>query len=390
MGLNALKTQLIDKAKELGFDAVGVAAPSIPRRDQDGLKRFLSNGSHGDMTWLAQKEDRRRDPKTLWPEVQSVISLGLNYGPAENPLTLLEHPDKAAISVYARGGDYHDFVKKRLKQLARWLVETGDPETDVKVFVDTAPVLERVLAAQAGLGWQGKHTNLVSTEFGSWLFLGEIYTNLDLPKDTPHEDRCGSCNACAEICPTNAFPAPYQLDAARCISYLTIESKGPIPFEFRRAIGNRVYGCDDCLAICPWNKFAQNSHTLFLAARPETTGQALFDYLDLDDAGFRTVFRGSPIKRLGRDRFLRNVLIALGNCADMYNGEGPNGEGVKRIKALLADSAPVVRGAAIWALSQCLSKDAFQELREQHADLEKDAETALEWHQAHRDENRDK
>lgn len=382
--LDALKAQIIDKAKELGFDAIGFAAPQIPARDQDGFSRFLEEGAQGDMDWLARNADRRSDPKTLWPEVKSVIVLGLNYGPSENPLQLLNHPDRATISVYARGGDYHDLMKKRLKQLARWILEKEEgqkpesqkPEnrTGVKVFVDTAPVLERSLAAQGGLGWQGKHTNLVSTEFGSWLFLGEIYTTLDLPKDTPHEDRCGTCNACAEICPTDAFPAPYRLDARRCISYLTIENKGPIPVAFRHAIGNRVYGCDDCLAVCPWNKFAQRSHEIFLSARPETTGQALLDYLDLDDAGFRAVFRGSPIKRLGRDRFLRNVLIALGN-----SGGKAGIEATVMIEAILQDASPLVRGAAIWALSQLLTDDAFQRLKQKYAKQEPDPETAQEW-----------
>ena len=266
------------------------------------------------MDWLADRPERRADPRGLWPDVRSVIMLGVNYGPDQNPLKILEARSRGAISVYAQGDDYHDLIKKRLKALARWLVAAEACE--VKVFVDTAAVMEKPLAQAAGLGWQGKHTNLVSREFGSWLFLGAIFTTLDLPHDDADTDHCGSCRACLDICPTSAFPAPYQLDARRCISYLTIEHKGPIPREFRKAIGNRIYGCDDCLAVCPWNKFAQAGRETKLAARDELRAPPLAELARLDDAAFRAMFTKSPVKRIGRDRFVRNVLIAIGNSGD--------------------------------------------------------------------------
>jgi epoxyqueuosine reductase len=298
------------------------------------------------MDWLARTKERRADPKTLWPEARSVIVLGLNYGPDENPLALLARRERGAISVYARGDDYHELIKGRLKRLGQWLAAQAGG--DIKVFVDTAPVMEKPLAAAAGLGWQGKHTNLVSREFGSWLFLGAIFTTLELAADAAEADRCGSCRACLDICPTDAFPAPYQLDARRCISYLTIEHKGPIPFELRAKIGNRIYGCDDCLAACPWNKFARAGHEARLAAREENRAPALADLVRLDDAAFRARFAKSPVKRTGRDRFLRNVLIAIGNAGDVSL--------VPEVERLLTDGAPLVRGAAVWALSKIAPK----------------------------------
>ena len=278
------------------------------------LQRFLAEGMHGDMDWLAATAERRGAPMALWPDVRSVIMLGVNYGPDHDPLAVLVQRDRAAISVYAQGDDYHDLIKKRLKELARWL--TAQAGGDVKVFVDTAAVMEKPLAEAAGLGWQGKHTNLVSRQFGSWLFLGAIFTTLDLPADTPEPDSCGSCRACLDVCPTAAFPAPYRLDARRCISYLTIEHKGPIPRELRPLMGNRIYGCDDCLAVCPWNKFAVQGREAKLATREALRAPKLAELARLDDAQFRSVFTKSPVKRTGRDRFVRNVLIAIGNSDD--------------------------------------------------------------------------
>jgi len=299
------------------------------------------------MTWLEATAARRSDPRVLWPEVRSIVMLGMNYGPNCDPLTILAERVRGAISVYARThGDYHDVIKKRLKTLARWLVAQagGQDNADVRAFVDTAAVMEKPLAASAGLGWQGKHTNLVSRELGSWLFLGAIFTTLDLPPDTAQPDYCGTCRACLDICPTAAFPEPYRLDARRCISYLTIEHKGPIPRELRAPIGNRIYGCDDCLAVCPWNKFAQVSREAKLAARPNLDGPSLAELVRLDDAAFRAKFAGTAIKRTGRNRFIRNVLIAIGNSG--------NPALAAEAERLLSDASPLVRGAAIWALSQ--------------------------------------
>jgi epoxyqueuosine reductase len=321
------------------------------------------------MNWLATHPERRADPRVLWASVRSVIMLGLNYGPEENPLAILEQRTRGAISVYAQGDDYHDVIKKRLKSLARWLIATSGGE--VKVFVDTAAVMEKPLGQAAGLGWQGKHTNLVSREFGSWLFLGAIFTTLDLPRSTADTDHCGSCQACLDICPTAAFPAPYKLDARRCISYLTIENKGPIPHEFRKAIGNRIYGCDDCLAVCPWNKFAQVGREAKLAAREELRKPDLADLARLDDAAFRARFTKSPIKRIGRDRFIRNVLIAIGNSNDH----------ALAIEAehLLEDESPLVRGAAVWALSQLIGREQFLSLAEDALRAESDETVRAEW-----------
>ena len=346
-----------EKAAELGFAACGIARADAAPKAGERLRQWLAEGCHGDMIWMAERAHHRVSPAALWPEVRSVISLGMSYAPADDPLRLAGEGGVGRISVYAQGGDYHDLVKRQLKALGRWLVTqapwTGSGQggcdlstgsgNSLKVFVDTAPVMEKPLAEAAGLGWQGKHTNLVSREHGSWLFLGAIYTTLDLTPDVAFRDSCGSCDACQRACPTGAFPAPYRLDARRCISYLTIEHAGPIPHAFREAIGNRIYGCDDCLAVCPWNKFAVAAAAqMAFHPRAELATPALADLLMLDDAGFRQVFAGSPIKRIGRDRFVRNALIAVGNSGGAAL-VGPVG-------ALLDDPAAVVRGAAVWAL----------------------------------------
>jgi len=364
-----LRATLADQARALGFDCVGITDPEAIADAGRHFQDFLADGAHGDMDWLADRPERRADPRVLWPGVRSVIMLGVNYGPDENPLTILEQRTRGAISVYARGDDYHDVIKKRLKALARWLVAASGGE--VKVFVDTAAVMEKPLARAAGVGWQGKHTNLVSREFGSWLFLGAIFTASELPRDAPEADHCGSCQACLDICPTAAFPAPYKLDARRCISYLTIENKGPIPREFRKAIGNRIYGCDDCLAVCPWNKFAQAGREAKLAAREELRAPGLADLARLDDAAFRNLFAKSPVKRIGRDRFIRNVLIAIGN----------SNEPALAVEAgrLLEDHSPLVRGAAIWALAQLIESDEFAALASPAIRLESDETVRGEW-----------
>ena len=364
-----LKAALASEARALGFDCVGVTAPDAIAEAAGHFRAFLDTGAHGEMDWLAANPERRADPRSLWPAVRSVIMLGVNYGPDENPLAILESRTRGAISVYAQGDDYHDLIKKRLKALARWLVATSGCE--VKVFVDTAAVMEKPLAQAAGLGWQGKHTNLVSREFGSWLFLGAIFTTLDLPRDEADADHCGSCRACLDICPTSAFPAPYKLDPRRCISYLTIESKGSIPHEFRKAIGNRIYGCDDCLAVCPWNKFAQQGREAKLAAREDLRAPSLAELARLDDAAFRARFTKSPVKRIGRDRFVRNVLIAIGNAND--------GALAVEAERLLTDDSPLVRGAAVWALSQLLGRKEFSALAATALSAEPDATVRAEW-----------
>jgi epoxyqueuosine reductase len=330
------------KAFSLGFDAVGFARASLPPEARHRLAEFLASEHHGSMTWMATRAYERADPKALWPDVRSVISLGLSYAPTEDPLATLPRKDRGSISVYARNRDYHDVVKGKLKHLAQFIVSRGGAE--VKVFVDTAPVMEKPLAVQAGIGWQGKHTNLVSRRHGSWLFLGEVYTTLELVPDAPHADRCGSCRRCLEACPTDAFPAPYRLDARRCIAYLTIEHAGPIPHEFRRLMGNRIYGCDDCLAACPWNRFAVASREAKLAARADLVAPRLAELSRLDDAGFRALFAGSPIKRIGRDRFVRNVLIAIGNSGER--------DLLPAAAALCGDASAVVAEAAAWAVEE--------------------------------------
>ena len=365
----ALKSLLAREARALGFDCVGIAAPDAIPQAAANLRAFLQSGAHGDMDWLARDPERRADPRGLWSDVRSVIMLGVNYGPDENPLAILEQRTRGAISVYAQGSDYHDVIKQRLKTLARLLVASAPCE--VKVFVDTAAVMEKPLAQAAGLGWQGKHTNLVSRAYGSWLFLGAIFTTLELPRDVAESDHCGTCQACVEICPTAAFPAPYQLDARRCISYLTIENKGPIPREFRKAIGNRIYGCDDCLAVCPWNKFAQQGRETRLAARDELRAPDLAGLARLDDAAFRTHFAKSPVKRSGRVRFVRNVLIAIGNSGDP--GLATEAE------RLLSDASPLVRGAAVWALSQLTDPESFAAKARQAMAAETDESVLAEW-----------
>ena len=364
-----LKAALEGEAHALGFDCVGVTAPDAIVDAGRRFHEFVAAGAHGDMDWLARNPERRADPRALWPDVRSVIMLGVNYGPDDDPLAILRQRTRGAISVYAQGDDYHDLIKKRLKILARWLVAAAPCE--VKVFVDTAAVMEKPLAQAASLGWQGKHTNLVSRALGSWLFLGAIYTTLDLPRDEPETDHCGTCQACLDICPTAAFPAPYKLDARRCISYLTIENKGPIPHEFRKAIGNRIYGCDDCLAVCPWNKFAQKGREAKLGARDVLRAPELAELAKLDDPAFRAYFSKSPVKRIGRDRFVRNVLIAIGN-----SGSGTLAEVAK---ALLGDESPLVRGAAVWALSQLIPPEQFATLASQGLPFETDETVRAEW-----------
>lgn len=336
------KAFLHKAALDVGFDTCAITHADRLDDLRPRLERFVSLGHHGTMGWMEETMERRGHPRNLWPEARAIIMLGLSYGPESDPMETLGQRDVGTISVYARNRDYHDIVKGRLKTLASKIVSKLGG--GVKVFVDTAPVMEKPLAQAAGLGWQGKHTNLVSREHGSWLFLGAIFTTLDLPDDAPDTDHCGSCSRCLDICPTNAFPAPYQLDARRCISYLTIEHKGPIPLEFRKAMGNRIYGCDDCLSVCPWNKFASTSREAKLKAREDLNAPKLADLLRLDDAAFRTLFSGSPIKRIGRDQFIRNCLVAAGNSADLSL--------VPLIDTLLDDPAPVVRDAAQWAMHE--------------------------------------
>ncbi len=350
---------MIEQARARGFDTVGFTKPDAVPEAKARLDRFIADGAHGDMMWMASTAERRGSPDALWPEVRSVVMLGMNYGPDEDPLAVLAKRDHAAISVYAKGDDYHELTKARLKDVARWLVHNAGG--DVKVFVDTAAVMEKPLAASAGLGWQGKHTNLVSRDFGSWLFLGSIFTTLDLPADARVEDSCGTCSACLDVCPTAAFPEPYRLDARRCISYLTIEHKGPIPRELRPLMGNRIYGCDDCLSVCPWNKFAEQGREAKLAARDVLRAPKLADLARLDDAQFRTLFSKTSIKRTGRDRFVRNVLYAIGNSGDVsLAGEA---------ERLLDDGSPLVRGAAVWALRRLLPDEHVRRLKRDDADV---------------------
>jgi epoxyqueuosine reductase len=364
-----LKAALTLQARELGFDSIGVTRPDAIGGAARHFHEFLETGAYGDMDWLARAPERRADPRALWNDVVSVIMVGINYGPDEDPLDILKRRTLGAISVYAQGDDYHDVIKARLKTLARWLVTTVPSE--VKVFVDTAAVMEKPLAQASGIGWQGKHTNLVSRSFGSWLFLGAIFTTLDLPTDDAEVDHCGSCQACLDICPTAAFPAPYKLDARRCISYLTIENKGAIPREFRKAIGNRIYGCDDCLAVCPWNKFAQAGREAKLTARANLRAPDLAELARLDDAAFRARFAKSPVKRTGRDRFVRNVLIAIGNSGDAALAS--------EAEQLLSDTSPLVRGAAVWALSQLIDHQRLETLASQATLTEQDASVRAEW-----------
>jgi epoxyqueuosine reductase len=363
---------LFARAREEGFDAIGVASPGAVEAAAPRLHQWIAEQRHGDMDWMETHAARRADPRALWPDVKSVVAFGLNYGPDQDPRALLAQRTKGAISVYAQGGDYHDLIKGKLKRIGQWLAHEAGGE--LKVFVDTAPLMEKPLAEAAGLGWQGKHTNLVSREHGSWLFLGALLTTLELPIDEREADHCGSCRACLDICPTNAFIAPYRLDARRCISYLTIEHKGPIPQELREGIGNRIYGCDDCLAACPWNKFASQGREQKLAARDENRSPDLAELAALDDAAFRARFSKSPIKRTGRDRFVRNVLIAIGNS------ESPSL--VPSATALLDDASPLVRGAAVWASARLLPEKDFAKLAEEKSQDEADDSVRAEWREA--------
>ena len=358
------------EAARSGFGVVGFARlDDFGSGPGDRLATFLAEGRHGDMGWMADHVARRRHPQAMWPEARSAVVLGHSYAPAGDPLDVLQRPSAGAISVYAQGRDYHDVVKGKLKHVATALARaTG---ADVKVFVDTAPLMEKPLAALAGLGWQGKHTNLVARGAGSWLFLGVILTTALLEPDQPEEDHCGSCRRCLDICPTQAFPAPYQLDARRCISYLTIEHKGPIERELRPLMGNRIYGCDDCLAVCPWNKFAEAGREARFHARPATDAPPLVELLGLGDAAFRKRFAGSPIKRTGRDRFMRNVLIAAGNSGDRSL--------VDAVRARLGDASPIVRGAAVWALARLVGADELREAAPTAMRLEADATVRTEW-----------
>jgi epoxyqueuosine reductase len=364
----ARRAEIERQARALGFDAFGVT-PAKAGPERKSLRDYLAREYHGDMAWMAAHAARRGDPTLLWPQARSIIMLGASYAPETPPEDILGSPELGAISVYAQGRDYHKILKKRLRRLANDIADRFGVE--VKLFVDTAPVMEKPLAQRAGLGWQGKHSNLVSRRFGSWLFLGEIFTTLDLPADMPDQDHCGSCQACLDICPTKAFPAPYQLDARRCISYLTIEHKGHIAPEFRAAMGNRIYGCDDCLAVCPWNKFAQSGAKHAFEPRAEMTAPRLAQLAELDDSAFRALFSGSPIKRTGRDRFVRNVLIAVGNSGERALASVA--------EARLSDKSPLVRAMAVWALARLTAEAQFEQFKAQYLPQESDPEVCSEW-----------
>ncbi|MBQ2261943.1 MAG: tRNA epoxyqueuosine(34) reductase QueG [Loktanella sp.] len=338
-----MKDRLVSFALEAGFAKVGICRPDAAPETAARLAEFVDAGMHGQMAWMAERMAWRGDPTALWPQAKSVIMLAEVYTPDHDPLAVLGQPDRAAISVYAQGRDYHDVVKKRLKVVGRWLIDQV-PGAEIKVFVDTAPVMEKPLAQAAGLGWQGKHTNLLGRDLGNWFFLGAIFTTVELEPDQPEISRCGSCTACLDICPTQAFPAPYRLDARRCISYLTIEHKGPVDPDLRAMMGNRIYGCDDCLAVCPWNKFAAEGRDARLAARDDLIAPPLLELAQLDDAGFRARFSGSPIKRIGRDRFIRNVAYAMGNAGDKAM--------IPALQPLTTDPDPAVADAAVWALGE--------------------------------------
>ncbi len=365
--MSGLRQKLAQHAEALGFDAIGVADARTPWLNDVRLAEFLDQGRHGDMAWLAQ--DARAHPNALWPAAKSAIIVGQSYAPADDSLALLNEKSDGLVSAYAARRDYHEVVKGKLKQLAQWLArESGE---EVKVFVDTAPLMEKPLAQRAGLGWQGKHTNLVSRTHGSWLFLGAILSAAEIEPDAATDDHCGSCRACLDVCPTNAFPAPYQLDARKCLAYLTIESKTQIPHAYREALGNRVFGCDDCLAVCPWNKFAEQAREQRMAMRDNLRIAPLSELAVLSDAQFRERFAGTPVKRTGRDRFVRNVLCAIGNSGDVTLAG--------TAEALLGDSSPLVRGMAVWALARLLDGDAFQRVKSLWAPREQDASVAEEW-----------
>ncbi len=365
----ALARAIRERAAREGFSAVRIVNPAPDPLVAERLRQFLAEGRHGGMVWMAQTEERRASPLSMWPEARSAIMLAQSYAQDLDPLERLKDRQSGVVSVYALNRDYHDIVKGKLKRIAQWLAH--EAKADVKVFVDTAPLMEKPLAQAAGLGWQGRHTNLVSRDLGSWFFIGTILTTAELEPDEPEADHCGSCRACLDICPTGAFPAPYQLDARRCISYLTIEHEGHIAPEFRAAMGNRIYGCDDCLAVCPWNKFARTANEAKLAAREDLKAPRLTQLLSLDDAAFRKLFSGSPVKRTGRNRFIRNVLIAAGNSGDMAL--------VPQAEALLADPSPLVRAMAVWALSRLLPEPDFRRLRNLHMDDETDTGVRREW-----------
>jgi epoxyqueuosine reductase len=367
----AIRAAIRERALALGFDAVGFAAAQLAEQMRAELSEFLQRGCHGDMGWLAGTAARRGDPRILWPDARTVIALGINYGPDEDPLALARHPERGVVSVYARGRDYHHTVKRRLKQLARWIAQ--EFPSDLKVFVDTAPVMEKPLAQQAGLGWQGKHTNLVSRGFGSWLFLGEIYLSLALAPNSAESDHCGGCRRCLDACPTAAFPAPYRLDARRCISYLTIEHKGPVPLELRPLIGNRIYGCDDCLAVCPWNKFARAAGEPDFQPRAALAAPRLVELAELDEAAFRARFAGTAVKRIGRDRFLRNVLIAIGNAPQRDD------DLVAAARRRLDDASPLVRATAVWAFARLASASLLAAEQARRLPDETDPLVRLEW-----------
>ncbi len=367
-----LKDRLNARARKDGFDRIAVCKASLDGVTGARLKDFVAMGRHGDMAWMQDTLERRMSPDAMWPNARTAIVVALNYGPELDPLKRLEDRSAGVVSVYALNRDYHEIIKGRLKQLAGWLA--GQTGAEVKVFVDTAPLMEKPLAHQAGLGWQGKHTNLVSREFGSWLFLGVILTTAQIEADLPETDHCGQCRACLDICPTDAFPAPYQLDARRCISYLTIEHKGHIPEEFRKPMGNRIFGCDDCLAVCPWNKFAKTSREAKLMARQDLAGPTLHDLIALEEAEFRKLFAGSPVRRAGYLRFLRNVLIAIGNSGDIGLSDC--------IRKYLLHPSPLVRAMAVWALHELLPRRLFEDTRDAHMASEHDQDVLKEWQRA--------
>ncbi|MCD7058547.1 tRNA epoxyqueuosine(34) reductase QueG [Pelagibacterium xiamenense] len=362
-------SELQTRAKALGFDAFGIAAADARPDLGEKLESAIAQGWHGDMDWLAETKVRRADPRVLWPDAKSVILLGINYGPHEDPMDRLKDKGLGNISVYAQSRDYHDVVKGKLKELAGLLARRADAE--VKVFVDTAPIMEKPLAEAAGIGWQGKHSVLVSREFGSWLFLGAILTNAELPASAPHAESCGSCTRCLDVCPTDAFPAPFRLDARKCLAYLNNEHKGQIPLQYRKPMGNRVFGCDDCLAVCPWNKFASRARETRLQAKNALAHTRLADLLALDDAAFRTFFAGTPVKRLGSARFLRNCLVAAGNSGDSGL--------VGLVSGHLEHESPLVRGMAVWAARQLAPEATLAGLRRRHVEIETDSEVMAEW-----------
>ena len=363
------KSTIQKKSKEFGFDIIKITDPKIHKKNQHYIKDFLKNDFHGDMDWLEKNLERRVSPKKLWSDVKSIIVLGVNYGPNHDPLQNLENKKIGNISVYARGNDYHEVIKKNLKKFGRWIISQTNSE--IKVFIDTAPIMEKPIAQKAGLGWQGKHTNLVSRDYGSWLFLASIFTNLELESDKEEINHCGNCNNCIEICPTDAFTEPYKLDARKCISYLTIEHKGIIPLHLRSKIGNRIYGCDDCLAVCPWNKFAKESNEIKFKQKNQTELYDLKKLSLLSDDNFRKMFSKSPIKRIGRNRFLRNVLIAIGNSKLK--------DAKDHLNKNIFDESPIVRGAAIWALNQITEGEELNKIKKQSLSIEKDPDVIKEW-----------